>query len=229
MLLKEIKPGMVVHCKNDDDKKTLLEEAERLGYKWRNNVSATDCTMFNIAGNTIHFYEHNELVSHRYITWTDKTDGVTEFSDIIRPELTAEEVVPILTEICNRYNGNEDCEGCPLNGLERICNGNECPFTFKDYEQVMEICAKWKSDHEKKDPEIETVDICRIIDIQPDGKKRCVHEEYMGNIPIEEGKVRPSDRNIQKRCREILKRYCMEHDGEFIAVHEVVSRVKAVE
>ena len=27
---------------------------------------------------------------------------------------------------------------------------------------------------------------------------------------------------------EILKRYCMEHDGEYIAVHEVVSRVKAV-
>ena len=26
-----------------------------------------------------------------------------------------------------------------------------------------------------------------------------------------------------------LKRYCMEHDGEFIAVHEVVSRVKVVE
>ena len=96
-------------------------------------------------------------------------------------------------------------------------------------EKAVEILAQWKSEHEKKEPEIETVDICRIIEIQPDGRKRCVHEEYMGNIPIEEGKVRPSDRNIQKRCREILKRYCMEHEGEFIAVHEVVSRVKAVE
>ena len=32
-----------------------------------------------------------------------------------------------------------------------------------------------------------------------------------------------------ENCRYILKNYCKEHDGEFIAVHEVVSRVKAVE
>ena len=31
-----------------------------------------------------------------------------------------------------------------------------------------------------------------------------------------------------EKCRYILKNYCMEHDGEFIAVHEVVSRVKKV-
>ena len=34
MRLKEIKPGMVIHCKNDEEKKALLEEAERLGYVW---------------------------------------------------------------------------------------------------------------------------------------------------------------------------------------------------
>ena len=105
---------------------------------------------------------------------------------------------------------------------------NLCDFKnlVGNEEVLLEICEHWKTDKEKKEPEIETVDICRIIEIQPDGRKRCVHEEYMENIPIEEGKVRPSDRNIQKRCREILKRYCMEHDGECIAVHEVVSRVK---
>ena len=141
-----------------------------------------------------------------------------EVSDLILPELTAEEVVPILTEICNRYNGNEDCEGCPLNGLERICNGNECPFTFKYYKQVIEICAQWKSTHEKKEPEIETVDICRIIEIQPDGRKRCVHEEDLASGS--------TDAEIKIMVEAELKRYCMEHDGEFIAVHEVVSRVK---
>ena len=90
MRLKEIKPGMVIHCKNDEEKKALLEEAERLCYKWRNYISATDFMMFKKAGNTIHFHERNELVSHRYITWSDKTDGVTEFSDLIIQELTAE-------------------------------------------------------------------------------------------------------------------------------------------
>lgn len=222
MLLKEIKPGMVVHCKNDDDKKTLLEEAERLGYKWRNNESATGLMMFKKAGNTIHFHERNELVSHRYITWSDKTDGVTEFSDLIIRELTAEETIKLHTELCCG-----SCEECPLYNVDGYSDCED--LCINNPEKAVEILAQWKSENEKKEPEIETVDICRIIEIQPDGRKRCVHEEYMGNIPIEEGKVRPSDRNIQKRCREILKRYCMEHDGEFIAVHEVVSRVKAVE
>ena len=34
---------------------------------------------------------------------------------------------------------------------------------------------------------------------------------------------------IRVSVEEILRSYCMEHDGNFIAVHEVVSRVKAVE
>ena len=214
MRLKDIKPGMVIHCKNDEEKKALLEEAERLGYRWADGSSVAYRQCPNNV--TIIFYEKDEICSYRHITWSETKKGV-EFSDLILPELMAEEVVPILTEICNRYNGNEDCEGCPLNGLEHICNGNECPFTFKDYKQVIEICAQWKSNHEKKEPEIETVDICRIIDIQPDGRKRCVHEEEIKpELPFD------ADKDVAK----ILKRYCMEHDGEFIAVHEVVSRVK---
>ena len=218
MRLKEIKPGMVIHCKNDEEKKALLEEAERLGYKWNNNCVPTDCSMFKKTGMTIHFYRKTALIDFKHILWSSETDGVIEFSDLILPELTAEEVVPILTEICNRYNGNEDCEGCPLNGLEHICNGNECPFTFKYYKQVIEICAQWKSTNKKKEPEIETVDICRIIEIQPDGRKRCVHEEDLASGS--------TDAEIKIMVEAELKRYCMEHDGEFIAVHEVVSRVK---
>ena len=222
MRLKEIKPGMVIHCKNDEEKKALLEESERLGYRWTSREKLpTDKTVDS--GMTIHFYNKNEREDYKHITWSDTTEGAIEFSDLILPELTAEEVVPILTEICNRYNGNEDCEGCPLNGLEHICNGNECPFIFKDYKQVIEICAKWKSNHEKKEPEIETVDICQIIEIQPDGRKRGVHEE-----DISDGELMYSGDAVEK-CRYILKNYCMEHDGEFIAVHEVVSRVKEVE
>lgn len=214
MRLKEIKPGMVIHCKNDEEKKALLEEAERLGYLWANGTKPTKA-----------FFPSNTLVFQvydlkKYISWTGDSEKNTEFSDLILTELTAEEVVPILTEICNRYNENEDCEGCPLNGLERIRNRNECPFTFKYYKQVIEICEQWKAKHEKKEPEIETVDICRIIEIQPDGRKRCVHEE-----DISDGELMYSGDAVEK-CRYILKNYCKEHDGEFIAVHEVVSRIK---
>ena len=92
-----------------------------------------------------------------------------------------------------------------------------------DKQKIVEICQRWKSDHEKKEPEIETVDICRIIEVLPDGRKRCVHEEDIKPDPeLPFG-------SEQIAVEETLKHYCMEHDGEFIAVHEVVSRVKAVE
>lgn len=36
MKLKEIKPGMVIHCKTNEEKKALLEEADKDGkdYGW---------------------------------------------------------------------------------------------------------------------------------------------------------------------------------------------------
>ena len=207
MRLKEIKPGMVIHCKNDEEKKALLEEAERLGYVWIvNGKNPTDET--TISGSTIHI-----LLKH--ITWSDKTEGAIEFSDLILPELTAEEAIKINTQLCSG-----SCQECPLYIVEDYEDCDD--LCLKNPEKAVEILAKWKSDHEKKEPEIETVDICRIIEIQQDGKKRCVHEE-----DISDGELMYSGDAVEN-CRYILKNYCKEHDGEFIAVHEVVSRVKAV-
>ena len=215
MRLKEIKPGMAIHCKNDEEKKALLEEAERLGYKWNNNCVPTDCRMVEIPEITIHFYGKNECSNFKHIAWSDKTDGVTEFSDLILPDMTAEEAIKINTELCAGT-----CDECPLYDVDgyRDCDD----LCLNNPEKAVEILAKWKANHEKKEPEIETVDICRIIEIQPDGKKRCVHEE-----DISDGELMYSGDAVEK-CRYILKNYCMEHEGEFIAVHEVVSRVKKV-
>lgn len=219
MRLKEIKPGMAIHCKNDEEKKALLEEAERLGYKWNNNCVPTDCRMVEIPEITIHFYGKNEYSNFKHIAWSDKTDGVTEFSDLILPELTAEEFLQVINDICNTYsNCSSDCKKeCPF------CKGYCKEWMAKHPKDTIEICAQWKSNNEKKEPEIETVDICRIIEIQPDGRKRCVHEE-----DISDGELMYSGDAVEN-CRYILKNYCKEHDGEFIAVHEVVSRVKEVE
>ena len=210
MRLKEIKPGMVIHCNSDDEKKALLEEAERLGYIWINGCIPTDCIMVKSSGLTIHFHEKNEYYAFDHITWSNKASGVTEFTDLILHELTAEEVLQICAEICNE----SECLVCPL--------GEEHCFNDKDTDKsgIVAICEKWKSDHEKKEPEIETVDICRIIEIQPDGRKRCVHELDLitdPELPYGTEMITVND---------ILRKYCMEHDGEFIAVHEVVSRVK---
>lgn len=199
MRLKEIKPGMAIHCKNDEEKKAILEEAERLGYLWINGAKPTK-EFF--PSNTLVFREDGLM---KYICWTGDSENHTEFSDLILPELTAEEVIPILTEICNRYNGNEDCEGCPLNGLERICNGNECPFTFKDYKQVIEICEQWKYDHEKKEPEIEWV--YRVFGAENYGEKFFQTEE-----------------EAIKRCEELAK----SQKTKQYARYERVCRVKEV-
>lgn len=206
MRLKEIKPGMAIHCKNDEEKKALLEEAERLGYKWSNTCVPTDSRMVKIAGMTIHFYGKSECANSKHITWSDKTKGVTEFSGLILPDMTAEEAIKLFGELCIG-----SCQGCPLHRVDEYENCDD--FCFKNPEKAVEILAKWKSNHEKKEPEIETVDICRIIEIQQDGRKRCVHEETI-------------EKPITLEVEETLKRYCMEHEGEFIAVHEVVSRVK---
>ena len=213
MKLKEIKPGMVIHCKNDEEKKALLEEAERLGYVWIvNGKNPTDET--TISGSTIHI-----LLKH--ITWSDTTEGAIEFSDLILPEMTAEELLNILNEII--HCGVRRCDECPLaeNG-ETLCTDDAGGVKISNPDKLISICQQWKSNHEKKEPEIETVDICRIIEIQQDGKKRCVHEE-----DISDGELMYSGDAVEK-CRYILKNYCKEHDGEFIAVHEVVSRVKKV-
>ena len=213
MKLKEIKPGMAIHCKNDEEKKALLEEAERLGYVWIvNGKNPTDET--TISGSTIHI-----LLKH--ITWSDTTEGAIEFSDLILPEMTADELLNILNEII--HCGVRRCDECPLaeNG-ETLCTDDAGGVKISNPDKLISICQQWKANHEKKEPEIETVDICRIIEIQPDGKKRCVHEE-----DISDGELMYSGDAVEN-CRYILKNYCKEHDGEFIAVHEVVSRVKAV-
>lgn len=212
MKLKEIKPGMAIHCKNDEEKKALLEEAERLGYLWNSRESPIDRTFCH--GNTIHFYAENEFADFKHITWSDTTEGAIEFSGLILPELTVEEVLKIRNELDAAFVRDYLGIFCEMS-LDKILR-NATP------EQIIDMCRQWKSDHEKKEPEIETVDICRIIEIQPDGKKRCVHEE-----DISDGELMYSGDAVEN-CRYILKNYCKEHDGEFIAVHEVVSRVKAV-
>lgn len=218
MRLKEIKPGMVIHCKNHEEKKALLEEAERLGYVWYDS-KARPTDYISSCGNTIYFYDAGKTplsVKYKHIVHSCNTDDVTnEFSDLILPELTAEEVVEWLAK------NYEDETYREVFGRDYLMSNLLEDMTPSE---VVEKIAHWKSDHEKKEPEIETVDICRIIEIQPDGRKRCVHEEDMNNPNRTLG-----DKNYLYDVAEILKRYCMEHDGKFIAVHEVVSRVKAVE
>ena len=199
MRLKEIKPGMAIHCKNYEEKKALLEEAERLGYKWSNTCVPTDSRMVEIAEMTIHFYGKSEYANFKHITWSDKTDGVTEFSDLILPDMTAEEAIKLFVELCIG-----SCQGCPLH---RVDDYENCfSFCFDNPEKAVELLAQWKSDHEKKEPEIEWV--YRVFGAENYGEKFFQTEE-----------------EAIKRCEELAK----SQKTKQYARYERICRVKAVE
>lgn len=154
MRLKEIKNGMVVHCKTQEEANQLCDAVGGSG-NWKEYwIHNEDDTCYQILSNGISSYGKS-------ISYGSKI--ITEFSDLILPELTAEEVLQICHEMCKGMLCNE----C-------LMNVNCFASPMSDFKKVVEICEQWKADHEKKELEIETVDICRIIEILPDGRKRCV-------------------------------------------------------
>ena len=195
MKLKEIKPGMVIHWKTGDEKVALLEELERLGYEWYGtHRKATYACDDEDLDHTIHVYNDN---GWKNITNSNRVDVVThEFSDLIIPEMSAEEVLQICSEICN----GGPCDECII--------GEENCFAepYSDKKKVIEICQKWKSDHEKKEPEIEWV--YRVFGAENNGEKFFQTEE-----------------EAIKRCEELAK----SQKSKQYARYERVCRVKAVE
>lgn len=203
MRLKEIKNGMVVHCKTQEEANQLCDAVGGSG-NWKEYwIHNEDDTCYQILSNGISSYGKS-------ISYGSKI--ITEFSDLVIPELSAEEALLAYDQMCKE---NYCCNDCPIYGIL----GHECAHKMEGHiTEIMDAIKKWKYDHEKKEPEVETVYICRIIEIQPDGHRRCVHEEDLASGS--------TDAEIKILVEAELKRYCMEHDGEFIAVHEVVSRVK---
>lgn len=119
-------------------------------------------------------------------------------------ELSAAEVLRICNEICHN---DRACGNCEMAG--------NCFFERdSDYQKVVEICEQWKANHEKKEPELEWVDICRIIEVQDNGFKKCVHEEDL------------SDHWKELTVEVVLKNHIATHEGNYIAVIERACRVK---
>ena len=209
MRLKEIKPGMVIHCKAKEDLKKLSDIGISSCFGKKIDEYMRPACFVIIRDNNVADWTINIEKALEY-------GEITEFSDLIipEPELSAEEALLAYDQMCRE---NYCCNDCPIYGIL----GHECAHKMDDHiGEIMDAIKKWKADHEKKEPEIETADICRIIEVLPDGHKRCVHEE-----DIEADQELPYG-GEQLAVEQILKHYCMEHDGEYIAVREVVSRVK---
>lgn len=216
---KEIRPGMVIHCPTEENAKQLLEHLDGLGYEWSSrSEKLSERTNYGVYGeNTCYLIEQCMEVMFSSIN-SLKSEGyeVTEFSDLIEPELTPEEAIRLQANLCH---SNGCFKGCPIGKIKTNQSCNE--FRRDNPEKVTKVLRQWKADHEKKEPEVEWVDICRIIETLPDGRKRCVYEEEVKS-------ELPHGGDEKEKVEEVLKRYCKEHKGSFFAVHEVVCREKAV-
>lgn len=219
---KEIKPGMVIHCPTEEEAEELFKCLNELGYKWDSGMALesgrTNYTHHDVWKDRTCYgiYEHGRITFGNIDAFCGSKWEVVEFSELVEPELTAEEAIRLLADICH----NMGCfRGCPIGKIKSSQSCNE--FRRDNPEKVMKVLRKYKADHEKKEPEVEWVDICRIIETLPDGRKKCVHEE---EIKPE----LPYGGDEKEKVEEVLKRYCKEHKGDFFAVYEIICRAKAV-
>lgn len=157
MKLKEIKTGMVIHCKNYAEYKQLEVEMIRLGYG-ELPCKGMNCKGMNYAD--LVFYIRNTGT----VTWSYLHDApyctITEFSDLVLPELTAEETLKWIGE--NYRNENwiscfgEDC--CIDEAVKNLGASG-----------VITKIEQWETDHEKKEPETEWV--YRVFGAENHGEK----------------------------------------------------------
>ena len=205
MRLKEIEKMTVIHCNS------LLEVAELLD-AIRDKEDYTpqiwnlhrENTCIRTDGEKFFGFDKTDY-------YIEKGYKITDFSDLIIPELSAKEVLETMKEICDEIFG---CDNhCPL--------WNHC--TNKEFgskaEETIDICTKWREEHpkeEKKELETEWVYVVRIIKVHDNGKKECVHE-VVCNIEFSD---------MDKVAEAELKHYCSEHEGNFFATLEHICRIK---
>ena len=214
MKLKPITSAIVVHCRNKHELEALENhtgfglDGDHVEYIWNYGDDGVprDCVEFNSEGRFVGFCT--------YQWFKERGDRIIDFTDLI--ELSVEETLSALSEICK-------CSDCNTCYLSHVCDHrNVLSSVCTDHpEEVIRACQKWVADTELKQLQAETVDVCRIIEIKPDGKKLCVHEE-----DISDGDLLFSS-DAYEKCRSLLVEYCKAHKGEFIAIHEVVSRIKS--
>lgn len=163
MKFKELKPGMVIHCCDDNDMDNLLKELERLGYKWYcSGTNPTHNTYHPYPFNVLHLYDMDDDRDYKHITYSlvcKPPEGSLSYSDIIieEPELSAEEILFIVNEICREhsYSGENCHDNCPFSHDE-FCTR----WRAEHPEETIKACLEWKEAHEELEKVIQPK-ICR--------------------------------------------------------------------
>lgn len=141
--------------------------------------------------------------SDREWFWTDEM-----FEGLAEDELTAEEAIKVLADMCTR-----ECKNCELGKLVKESRYSFCSAYRREHpDKVVEILKQWKEDHEKKEIEVELAYVVRVIEDTGE-VKRCVYEEDVTEVK-------------EEAMKRVLKEYCKEHEGKFFTVYEEICRVK---
>lgn len=115
-------------------------------------------------------------------------------------EMSAEELVKIIGNICEVHNECGECPFLEVKGEEYCVIG-----MGKNADKTLKIAEQWKEDHEKKP--IETENVMYIVVM--DEKRNVVYEEKTNGVII-----------TTDMKEEVLKKYCSEHDGKYCAIAE---------
>lgn len=131
-------------------------------------------------------------------------------------ELTAEEAIKILAEMCNNVML---CVRCPIDKAnDSHCNCGE--FCSKNPKKVIEILKQWKKDHEtgknKEEQKTEIVDLIKVM------KEVCADETCIYAYEIDMNKE-----DVDEKMKELVKKYYEEHGGKIYAKFERICRVKS--
>lgn len=128
------------------------------------------------------------------------------YEDMLEPveEMSAEEATKILGKICCE---SEVCAECPISEAK---GKMPCQNFRRDKAgEVLEILKQWKADHEKKEVEVEFAWYAVI----KDEKGSIVHEERIES-------TLGSNKEYSENNKEILAKYCSEHNGKFYELTE---------
>ena len=102
---------------------------------------------------------------------------------------------------------DNNCYACPVYEKSGECGCEE--FAINHPEEVIESLKKWKADYEKKEVEVEFAWYAVI----KDEKGSIVHEERIES-PL------GSNKEYLENNKEILAKYCSEHNGKFYELTE---------
>lgn len=144
MRIKNIEPGMHIHCANDKEKRILLEEAERLGYVWYS--SRAKPTSIMPSGSIITFNEPCEILNVPHLTWSAKASAIetnqmfVEMCDMIIPDMDGRELMKWFKDNYNRGTINHIFgEEYTFTSLLSKFSPDEIVKKIEEYEQQQNV------------------------------------------------------------------------------------------